>query len=57
MVLNHSVGPSSVETQAEISLYIGIISLIRQYIYIYIYDSKSLDVVQSLYFGSKLPSS
>ena len=28
------------------------------YIYIYIiYDSKSLDVVQSLYFGSKLPSS
>ena len=23
--------------------------------YIYIYDSKSLDVVQSLYFGSKLP--
>ena len=28
------------------------------HIYIYcIYDSKSLDVVQSLYFGSKLPSS
>ena len=28
------------------------------YIYIYnIYNSKSLDVVQSLYFGSKLPSS
>ena len=27
------------------------------YIYIYIYDSKSLDVVQSLYFGSKMPSS
>ena len=33
------------------------------YIYIYVciciykYDSKSLDVVQSLYFGSKLPSS
>ena len=27
------------------------------YIYIHIYDSKSLDVVQSLYFGSKLPSS
>ena len=26
-------------------------------IYIYIYSSKSLDVVQSLYFGSKLPSS
>ena len=26
------------------------------YIY-YIYSSKSLDVVQSLYFGSKLPSS
>ena len=25
--------------------------------YIYIYNSKSLDVVQSLYFGSKLPSS
>ena len=27
------------------------------FIYIYIYNSKSLDVVQSLYFGSKLPSS
>ena len=28
------------------------------YIYMYIiYSSKSLDVVQSLYFGSKLPSS
>ena len=27
------------------------------YIYMHIYDSKSLDVVQSLYFGSKLPSS
>ena len=27
------------------------------YIYIYVYNSKSLDVVQSLYFGSKLPSS
>ena len=26
-------------------------------IYIYIYNSKSLDVVQSLYFGSKLPLS
>ena len=26
-------------------------------LYIYIYNSKSLDVVQSLYFGSKLPSS
>ena len=31
VVLNHSVGPSSVETQAEISLYIWIISLIRQF--------------------------
>ena len=30
MVLNHSVGPCSVETQAEVSLYIWIISLIRQ---------------------------
>ena len=27
------------------------------YIYIYTHNSKSLDVVQSLYFGSKLPSS
>ena len=31
MVLNHSVGLSSVETQAEVSLYIWIISLIRQF--------------------------
>ena len=31
VVLNHSVGPSSVETQAEVSLYIWIISLIRQF--------------------------
>ena len=30
MVLNHYVGPSSVETQAEVSLYIWVISLIRQ---------------------------
>ena len=30
MVLNHSVGPSSAETQAEVSLYIWVISLIRQ---------------------------
>ena len=30
MVLNHSVGPSSVETQAEVPLYIWIISLMRQ---------------------------
>ena len=29
MVLNHSVGPSSVETQAEVSQYIRIISLIN----------------------------
>ena len=29
----------------------------ESYIHIYIYNSKSLDVVQSLYFGSKLPSS
>ena len=29
VVLNHSVGPSSVETQAEVSLYIWVISLIR----------------------------
>ena len=29
MVLNHNVGPSSVETQAEVSLYIWIISPIR----------------------------
>ena len=34
-----------------------IISNLIEYIHIYIYDSKSLDVVQSLYFGSKLPSS
>ena len=34
------------------------ICVLFMYIYIYIiYDSKSLDVVQSLYFGSKLPSS
>ena len=31
MVLNHSVSRSSVETQAEVSLYIWIISLIRQF--------------------------
>ena len=31
VVLNHSLGPSSVETQAEVSLYIWIISLIRQF--------------------------
>ena len=31
MVLNHSVDPSSVKTQAEVSLYIWIISLIRQF--------------------------
>ena len=31
VVLNHSVGPSSIETQAEVSLYIWIISLIRQF--------------------------
>ena len=31
MVLNHSVGPSSVETQAEVSLCIWIMSLIRQF--------------------------
>ena len=31
--------------------------LLTVYIYIYIYKSKPLDVVQSLYFGSKLPSS
>ena len=30
MVLNHSVGHSFVETQADVSLYILIISLIRQ---------------------------
>ena len=30
VVLNHSVGPSSVETQAEVSLCIWLISLIRQ---------------------------
>ena len=30
MVLNHSVGPSYGETQAEVSLYIWLISLIRQ---------------------------
>ena len=30
VVLNHSVGHSSVETQAEVSLYIWVISLIRQ---------------------------
>ena len=31
--------------------------LISKILYIYIYNSKSLNVVQSLYFGSKLPSS
>ena len=31
MVLNHSVGPSFVETQADVSLCIWIISLIRQF--------------------------
>ena len=31
MVLNHSVDLSSVETQAEVSLYIWAISLIRQF--------------------------
>ena len=49
----------------EIVLHPTILSYIYIYIYIYIYyiyiyiiyDSKSLDVVQSLYFGSKLPSS
>ena len=30
---------------------------IYMYIYVYVHNSKSLDVVQSLYFGSKLPSS
>ena len=37
--------------------YINIYMYICIYIYIHIYSSKSLDVVQSLYFGSKLPSS
>ena len=30
-------------------------SYLIDYVYIHIYNSKSLDVVQSLYFGSKLP--
>ena len=28
----------------------------KETLYIYIHNSKPLDVVQSLYFGSKLPS-
>ena len=39
--------------QAIIKMFIGK----QLQVTIYIYNSKSLDVVQSLYFGSKLPSS
>ena len=43
MVLNHSVGPSSVETQAEVSLYIWIISLIRQFGTLYLLRITGID--------------
>ena len=43
MVLNYSVGPSSVETQAEVSLYIWIISLIRQFGTLYCLRTTGID--------------
>ena len=45
MVLSHSVGPSSVETQAEVSLYIWMISLIRQFGTLYWLRITRIDVL------------
>ena len=44
MVLNHSAGPSSAETQAEVSLYIWIMTLIRQFGTLYWLRTTGIDV-------------